>query len=527
MQLFVINRSFLPLKLIYFFFYASAAALMAFKSIFQKSLGMSAAQNGIIQSTERFLILCFPPLIGALADVYSQHRRLLTACLFAFSVLLIPGYAIPSINITLCQSEYQSIKSANQDNITCDFTADNKLQCFSQVRNLVSCSNLTSLEDLSEMKFEISSLGGCTSNISLLCHDGTSGMVTLNGDIYGVTFFLLMVFTIIYAVVSSSIGPLLDSTTFQVIGAKNNEQNFGQQRMYGSIGFGVGALATGYLVDFYTELIGASSKNYLFVFVVMGVLGIVATVISFWVKVPHHHVTSIIPGLKLIFTSVDIALFVWISLVHGIVQSVKYSYLFWFGESLQGGNPTTFGFAVLSDCLSEVPMFFVSNWFIKRIGHKPLLFFGLVIASVRTFFYAFLTHAWQMILLEAINGFAFALPMAAMCSYVYKLAPDGMTTILMSLVQGVYWGLANVFGNLLGGFVLDSYGAKVLFKATSVFGMVGAFFYAIASFMHQKLSTSVPLPDHRELKGSEETDKLHQQDNKNGKVVDGSGEVAV
>ena len=49
-----------------------------------------------------------------------------------------------------------------------------------------------------------------------------------------------------------------------------------------------------------------------------------------------------------------------------------------------------------------------------------------------------------MLLAELTTGFAFALPFAAMCTYVYVLAPKGMTATLMSLTQGVYWGLGKL-----------------------------------------------------------------------------------
>jgi len=481
--MFEINPEFVPLKLIYFFFYSSASCLMSYKSIFQKSLGMSPAQNGILQSTERFLILCFPPIIGALADINSHHKLLLTTSLIMFSTLLFPAYFIPPVDkITVPSEEYLCFNSTSS-NIICNQTSTDHNNCYIGNNYYYNCSS--SIQNVSNISSDSTIKIGSCSNITKCLFNRSID----NTDKYGLTFTLLMVFTIVYALISSPIGPLLDATTFQIL-AQIGHQTYGRQRMFGSIGYGVGALAIGFLTDFYSQHLGIQGRDYLFVFVGMTFLGLIATIISTKLEVPHHEIASILPGLRLIFTSLHIALFVWVIFIHGVVQSVKYTFLFWYGESLPGGGPTVFGLATLSDCLSEVPMFFISDWIIKKIGHKSSLFLGLLFASFRTLMYAYLSHAWQMVLLEATNGFAFALPMAAMCSNVYKVAPDGMTTTLMSLVQGVYWGLANVFGSFLGGILYEKYGALLTFKLTAGLGAIGAFIYYFLAICTQKCKST-------------------------------------
>lgn len=75
-------------------------------------------------------------------------------------------------------------------------------------------------------------------------------------------------------------------------------------------------------------------------------------------------------------------MFLFIVLISGMLQSIKYSYLFWYGENLEGANQTIFGLVVLIDCASEVPMFFLSGWIIKKMGHNLVLTLGLIITAV-------------------------------------------------------------------------------------------------------------------------------------------------
>jgi len=502
MSFYQIDTSFLPLKVIYFFFYASASCLMSYKSLFQKSLGMTPAQNGVLQSLERFLIMMFPPLIGALADMKSKHKFLLNACLILFSTVTFPGYFTPGIqsesSVTLCKTNRSLVETV----FLCNSTSKNKFQCSNNEFLYTECSSSSYTDSNSTF----------TSSASKSCNQTVECTISSNEtSFFGTTFVLLALFTTVYAVVSAPIGPMLDATTFQIL-ASEKRQNYGRQRLFGSIGFGAGALATGYVTDYYTKLIGSETTDYLFVFVLTTALGIVASGISLKLNVPAHHMQSIVPGLKLIFTNKNIALFVWIVLVQGTVQSIKYTYLFWYAGELRGSSNTVFGLAVVSDCLSEVPMFFLSSWFLKKMGHKLCLTVGLLFASLRTLLYAYLTDAWQMVLLEAINGVAFALPMAAMCSYVYKLSPDGMTTTFMSLVQGLYWGLSNVIGSFFGGFLYEKFGALSTFKYTAALGLFGAVsFYSLSMCCAKNSSTSENKKDELELNESKQ-EMLKQED---------------
>uniref|UniRef100_H2YI62 Major facilitator superfamily (MFS) profile domain-containing protein n=1 Tax=Ciona savignyi TaxID=51511 RepID=H2YI62_CIOSA len=125
-------------------------------------------------------------------------------------------------------------------------------------------------------------------------------------------------------------------------------------------------------------------------------------------------------------------------------------------------------------------MFFISGWVAGKVGNNSILVVGLLFASLRCFLYTILTSAWQLLLVEVLHGFSFALPMAAMCSYSAALAPPGMTATLIGLTQGVYWGLGNMLGALVGGVLYRIYSPIVMFRTTALLGVVTAIIYTIS-----------------------------------------------
>lgn len=65
-------------------------------------------------------------------------------------------------------------------------------------------------------------------------------------DEYGVTFWLLVILTLLSSVTVAGVTPVVDATALAVLG-KEDRHSFGLQRMWASIGYGIAALIIGYL----------------------------------------------------------------------------------------------------------------------------------------------------------------------------------------------------------------------------------------------------------------------------------------
>lgn len=65
-------------------------------------------------------------------------------------------------------------------------------------------------------------------------------------DEYGITFWLLVILTLLSSVTVAGVTPVVDATALSVLG-KEDRHSFGLQRMWASIGYGIAALIIGYL----------------------------------------------------------------------------------------------------------------------------------------------------------------------------------------------------------------------------------------------------------------------------------------
>jgi len=71
-------------------------------------------------------------------------------------------------------------------------------------------------------------------------------------------------------------------------------------------------------------------------------------------------------------------------------------------------------------------------------------------------------------LLCVVAGVTYAFTWVSMCQYTAKLVPSVSLATVQGIMHGVYFGLGNGIGHLIGGLAIDAYGAAVTFYATAV-----------------------------------------------------------
>lgn len=99
------------------------------------------------------------------------------------------------------------------------------------------------------------------------------------------------------------------------------------------------------------------------------------------------------------------------------VFSLKLSFLFWFLQDI-GGTPILFTLIVLVNSLSEVVLFFVSTYIVKKLGHDAVLYIGLWIYGVKYLLYSFIKQPWYVLPIESLQGLTYGLVWTASVSYI-------------------------------------------------------------------------------------------------------------
>uniref|UniRef100_H3GCA0 Major facilitator superfamily (MFS) profile domain-containing protein n=1 Tax=Phytophthora ramorum TaxID=164328 RepID=H3GCA0_PHYRM len=265
-------------------------------------------------------------------------------------------------------------------------------------------------------------------------------------------------------------GSLLDHAVLSLLDKVGGE--YGKQRLFGALGYGVGAYITGLIV----AIAGISWS-----FNVSLVLGLTSLLVLRTIPPMQHRALhesslergavkppSFIDNARLICEKVDVLVLLIVVFLMGLMYGVLSSFLTLNLYNLSGGNAQIVGVAIMCETVSELPAFFYSHKIINRVGIVNVLLLSIVGYALRVSYYAVMTNAWSAIPFEFLHGVTYGLAWAACTQYVYSAAPPGCQGTIMGMLNAIQNGLARGVGTLIGGFFYQHYGARAMWLATDL-----------------------------------------------------------
>jgi len=276
-------------------------------------------------------------------------------------------------------------------------------------------------------------------------------------------FFWILLLAGGYSLFTSSITPLLDSSTLLLLGNERNK--YGLQRIWGSIGFIIAAMVSGQLF----KLVGLQAMF-------MGVVGLLAIslVILFWLPARQASINTPV------FT--DIGKLVkhpeWIGLmssilVIGIASSGMHTFVGILIKEI-GGSDALVGMSAGVGVLSELPVMLLSPVLIKRYHPRKLLGFSFIIYALRLFLYGIMPSQNWVLPLSLLHGVSFGLYWVSSVAYANEIAPDYLKGTTQGVLMAII-SLSSMLGGMLSGWGFDRLGAATLFRIYSLFGLLALF----------------------------------------------------
>jgi len=282
-----------------------------------------------------------------------------------------------------------------------------------------------------------------------------------------------------YAFFGAPIIPLVDNSVMSLLGARGDR--YGRQRMWGAVGWGLTGAVAGVVVERYGLPAGFGGYALL-----MGIGLFVASRLQvrggqlgqpFWL------------GLRTLIRNRPLVVFLLTVFVAGMGTSLVHSYLFLYLRDM-GASETLMGLSLTVATVSEVPVFFVSGWLIKRLGARGLMMVSLATLVVRLAAYSVMPWAWMVLPIHLLHGLTFSAMWVAGVSYANEVAPPGLGATAQGLFSGMAMGLGAAAGALLGGLLYDSLGGAQMYLIGAGWVAVGLVMFLVAG--RRQASECVP-----------------------------------
>jgi len=288
-------------------------------------------------------------------------------------------------------------------------------------------------------------------------------------------FFILITVGYSSYAVTTSMG---DTLCFELLEGKH--ENFGQQRVWGSIGWGIFTVIAGYLVDNNSD---STYKDYTPAFLLMAGLTVVDLLCSMKMRITSSvKPPSLFRDICRLLCRPRVLVFNLWCVTCGVLTAAIWNWLPWYLTDLAtppcGAAPMHWitlliGLDMAIQCfVGEVPMFFISGFILHKLGHVHTMTLVLGAFGLRLVLYSFITSPWLALPIEILNGITFGIFYATMTSYAYVIAPSGLGSTMQGIVGAAFEGAGVAIGSLVGGAIYKNYGGPFLFQAFGVFSLV-------------------------------------------------------
>ena len=310
-----------------------------------------------------------------------------------------------------------------------------------------------------------------------------TGMIGL-GYMFFEPYLYLVFVAVILAIFQSAIIPVSDSITLQY--TTRIQANYGNIRLYGSLGFGLAVFMMGKMSE---SFIGPSVIFYVFFLSLL----LAAFLALYLPEEPPKRKPKLLSGLKELLVMKRFIIFLAVTfLIFGpnLANNVYYGL---FVEA-RGGTYTGIGIAFLLAVLSEIPFLRVAGSWIRKFGLLPITLLAGAASLVRWLIY-FIEPSLAIVYVSSIiQGFSLGLFIPAGLQYIREVVPVHITVTAVTLYSAIGNGLGNWFCTFFGGFIMDRSGIYMVYLFFGILAVLGLILTVWLMVMEkQKLTGSKPL----------------------------------
>ncbi|KAF2352754.1 Major facilitator superfamily associated domain [Trinorchestia longiramus] len=560
-----IDKETLLIKLHYFMFSAGMAPIMPFIFVIGMQLGISVTVMGALDSLILIFSTIMKPLISMVADAIPKSRRPLLIVMVFISCITLGLWAVtpsfkdaPRFTAWIADDasnetfwNFDSNSNSYSENVTQEFyhaqlnrdfsqTCSNKysyehannsdkaslpwpeLQVILALNN--SCElqsgrdcNYSEKDSLLQLKLLNSSLpfgyaaysitapdkarvlcADIASPASIECAAGKWNKSHCGGSVFqSKAFWYFVVIMVVREIAYSTTNSFTDAITVDTVGI---DGSYGGQRLWKIVGRMLLSPISSAIVDWYSG--DAETKDYTPAYVLASIFAAFDVIVCYFLKVPElKRSESIWKESKLLLSKYQFLMFLFFTLMSGMLNATPMMYLFVLQEELATGTPAMKhlklmqGLTIFVRCFSQIPCSLYADQLVRRFGASKIqtAVFGLhalrlsLLSAVAKW-----GSVWGTLVVEVLDGPVYGLGYPLVVLYARQFTPPGLTNTVQSLANNAYDILCFALSSAIVAQMFDKFGGINTFMIWAVVGVVGGVLHALFDHFTQPLDHDGP-----------------------------------
>ncbi|PLR76667.1 MFS transporter [Bacillus sp. V3-13] len=286
---------------------------------------------------------------------------------------------------------------------------------------------------------------------------GTFGL----GYIFSSDYIWFFITATAIAVFQSAIIPVSDSISLKY--TSKVRVNYGNVRLFGSLGFGIAVFIMGRL----------SEQNPAVIFYAFFLALALAALLAF--RIPKEKASAnkqLLSGVKEILTLKKFIIFLAITFLIFGPNLANNTYFGLFVED-SGGTYTGIGIAFLLAVLSEIPFMRAAGSWIEKFGLLHIAALAGFVSFFRWILYFFEPNLTLVYATAVIQGFSLGLFIPAGLQYVREITPVHITATAVTLYSAIGNGFGNWFSTFFGGIIYEHWNVYYVYFFFGILALIG------------------------------------------------------
>ncbi|XP_018396195.1 PREDICTED: uncharacterized protein LOC108774550 [Cyphomyrmex costatus] len=301
------------------------------------------------------------------------------------------------------------------------------------------------------------------------------------------TFWIYLVIRVFIGIIGGTTFAMFEGAVIAIL--REQEADYGLQRIYGSIGSMISSPLSGLLIDYASK--GKGYTDFRPAFYLYAALklasGVLMLLINLEFKAPAKNVVR---DVFTVLRNLETAVLFLACFVLGTAWGYIESFLFWLIQDL-GGSRSLMGITVAVGGIAGVPLLALSGPIISKIGHANVLFIGFVFYAIRLCGYSLIYDPWLTLIFEALESVTTSLSFTAAVTYAAKLSTTSTDSSIQGLLGGVYYGVGKGSGSLIGGYLMKAFGTRPTYQIFSVVTLLTGIIYFIFNVTYLKKRSQI------------------------------------
>lgn len=264
---------------------------------------------------------------------------------------------------------------------------------------------------------------------------------------FGRTFWIFSMIFLVGQIAFAPIFSLIDAITYDFLGDERNK--WGKQRLWGTVGHGLFALSSGFLMDFFSR--GENKTDYTAAFVIFAVVEFLSAIMTSLYRVSDGVRVSrpAFKNMPALLKRPEVALLLLVVVVFGMYTGLIETFLFIHLKTMGQPPQLLFGLAMVTNCVPQIIMFFFSGTIIKKLGHVNCLCLSCAAFAIRMSAYSILPSPWLVLIIEPLHSVTFGLFYATTSAYGSLITPKGLHGTIQGIIGSLYFGIGKWCENFI------------------------------------------------------------------------------